>query len=260
MNHFRCPYCNHDQIVTNSQYHSATAQIHVENRLYGDVGFKVTAVSCANPRCQEITLTGEFGTAKTRNYSAYIDTKIQDFQLRPASRARPQPECVPSPLSNDYYEACAIEALSPKASATLLRRCLQGMIRDFCGISEKTLFAEINTLKKQVEDGVAAQGITEDTLAAIDAVRSIGNIGAHMEADINLIIDIDPGEAQALIELIELLFADWYVAREARRQRLAKVQAIAAEKRALLEPPATKLGALPVGSLAMLGRMPPTEG
>ena len=29
---------------------------------------------------------------------------------------------------------------------------------------------------------------------AIDAVRSIGNIGAHMEKDINLIVDVDPEE------------------------------------------------------------------
>lgn len=37
-------------------------------------------------------------------------------------------------------------------------------------------------------------------------VREIGNIGAHMEADINVIIDVDPDEAQILIDLVELLF------------------------------------------------------
>ncbi|MCP1830281.1 hypothetical protein ACVIHH_005106 [Bradyrhizobium sp. USDA 4518] len=33
---------------------------------------------------------------------------------------------------------------------------------------------------------------------AIDAVRIVGNIGAHMEKDVNLIVDIEPGEAQML--------------------------------------------------------------
>jgi hypothetical protein len=43
---------------------------------------------------------------------------------------------------------------------------------------------------------------------AIDIVRNIGNIGAHMEADINVIVDVDPDEAQTLIELIETLFLE----------------------------------------------------
>ena len=45
-----------------------------------------------------------------------------------------------------------------------------------------------------------------NSVDAIDAVRKIGNIGAHMERDINLIVDIDPNEAAILIGLIELLF------------------------------------------------------
>lgn len=53
-----------------------------------------------------------------------------------------------------------------------------------------------------------------------------------MESDIDMIVEVEPGEAQALIELIEMLFEEWYVARETRSQRLAKVKAIAAQKSA----------------------------
>lgn len=254
MSHFRCAYCNHDQIVTTSQWDSKTVRLDVNNKHYGEIGFYVKAISCANPKCHEITLTGGLEQLQSMSHGWRTINQLQSYQLRPSSTAKPQPECVPAPLANDYYEACSIEKLSPKASATLSRRCLQGMIRDFCGITERTLNQEIKTLHKQVEDGTASQGVTEDTLAAIDAVRSIGNIGAHMEADINLIIDIDPGEAQALIELIELLFADWYVAREARRQRLAKVQAIAEEKKRLLEPPSTQQPSPPGMALSLLGQ------
>ena len=49
-------------------------------------------------------------------------------------------------------------------------------------------------------------------------VRKIGNIGAHMEADINVIVDVDRNEAQVLIELAELLFEEWYVAAETRKE------------------------------------------
>jgi hypothetical protein len=49
----------------------------------------------------------------------------------------PLPDYIPEQIKDDYYEACSILNLSPKASATLARRCLQGMIRDFWGITKK---------------------------------------------------------------------------------------------------------------------------
>jgi hypothetical protein len=104
------------------------------------------------------------------------------------------------------------------------------MIRDFCGISRKRLVDEIDALRDLANDGKAPAGIQRDTVEAIDHVRGIGNIGAHMEANINVIIDVDPNEAQTLIELTELLFAEWYVARENRKQRLTKLKDIAQAK------------------------------
>ena len=90
---------------------------------------------------------------------------------------------------------------------------------------------KLNELRDQVHSGKAPPGVQPDTLAAIEQVREIGNIGAHMEADINVIVDVDPEEAQILIDLVELLFEDWYVARDDRMKHLAKIQAIAEEKK-----------------------------
>jgi hypothetical protein len=53
-----------------------------------------------------------------------------------------------------------------------------------------------------------------------------------MEKDINLIVDVDEGEAQELIKLIELLIDDWYVARYNRQIQLASVMKIKAAKEA----------------------------
>jgi len=131
------------------------------------------------------------------------------------------PAYVPAPIVADYEEACAIKMLSPKASATLSRRCLQGMIRDFHRISKKTLFQEIEALKDKVDPS---------TWAAIDAVRQIGNIGAHMEKEIDIIVDVEPDEAQLLINLIEILIQDWYVVRHQREERLKHVIAVAVTK------------------------------
>jgi hypothetical protein len=38
-------------------------------------------------------------------------------------------------------------------------------------------------------------------------------VGSDMDKDVNLIIDVDPEEAQQLIGLIETLLAEWYVRR-----------------------------------------------
>ena len=93
-------------------------------------------------------------------------------------------------MRDDYVQACRIRDLSPKASATLARRCLQGMIRDFAKITKKRLVDEIDALRELATAGNAPAGVTLESVEAIDHVRSIGNIGAHMEADVDKIIDI----------------------------------------------------------------------
>jgi uncharacterized protein DUF4145 len=142
--------------------------------------------------------------------------QLRLWNLIPPSSARVLPEYVPRPVVDDYNEACLIRDLSPKASATLSRRCLQGIIRDFWGVSRGRLVDEINAIKDRTDPLV---------WEAIEGVRKIGNIGAHMEKDINVIVDVDPGEAQLLIELIELLVKDWYVARHEREERLKAIVA-----------------------------------
>ncbi len=104
------------------------------------------------------------------------------------------------------------------------------MIRDFCSVSKPTLYKEIETLRELADSGDLPRGVSEEGIDAIDAVRTVGNIGAHMERDVNAVIDVEPDEATTLIELIELLFEEWYVAREARTQRLKNVLAVSEKK------------------------------
>ena len=68
------------------------------------------------------------------------------------------------------------------------------------------------------------------TWEAIDAVRSVGNIGAHMEKDVNLIVDIEPNEAELLINLVETLLKDWYIARHEKASRLEALVKLGADK------------------------------
>lgn len=68
---------------------------------------------------------------------------------------------------------------------------------------------------------------------AIDAARSIGNIAAHMEKDVNLIIDIEPYEAKVLLNLIELLMEKWYIAREDEKKLFSAIKQIADDKKSI---------------------------
>ena len=154
---------------------------------------------------------------------------IKSWPLLPDSIAKPQPGYIPEAIRKDYEEACKIAHLSPNASAVLARRCLQGMIRDFCGIKEKTLYMEIEKLKAKVKEQ-KAKGVTEESIESIDSIREMGNIGAHMEQPAGMLIDIEPEEASLLIQLIETLFKDWYAAKHEGEQRLKKIRESADKK------------------------------
>lgn len=145
------------------------------------------------------------------------------WRLVPPAGAKSFPAYIPAQIMADYTEACLIREASPKASATLSRRCLQGVLRDFWAVKPGRLVDEIEEIKDKIDPL---------TWEAIDAVRKLGNIGAHMEKDVNLIIDVDPEEARLLTDLSETLFRDWYVAREERKNSMSKLIATVVQKKA----------------------------
>lgn len=228
-----CPYCQRPQTVTQQKVKHIGVCVHVGENKHGRFGFNVVAIGCSNPNCKEVELKIKTGTNKDINERYFqLEYPISEHRLWPESSHKPQPNFIPAPIVQDYIEASRIRDLSPKASATLSRRCIQGMIRDFCKISKNRLIDEITELSKRLEAGTAPSGVNSESVEAIDHVRSIGNIGAHMEKDIDVIVDVDPGEAQALLELIEMLFEEWYVARNTRKENLAKLKTIADGKAA----------------------------
>lgn len=229
-----CPYCNKSQTVVSSKTTQNHRQISFDDQSEGSLLIIDTSICCANPVCQRTTISLRIVRGRYTGQRYIVDAEhgLFDQRLMPQGAAKPQPSYIPSTIVEDYAEACLIRDLSPKASATLIRRCIQGMIRDFAKISKSRLVDEIDALRKAVDDGSADRSISSESIEAIDAVRNIGNIGAHMERDINEIIEVDPGEAQALIELAEMLFDEWYGAREKRKQRLTNVLGIADDKKA----------------------------
>lgn len=227
-----CPHCNKPQTSISRNRHNRFIELDVGENKFGNCGLSVQAFACVNADCKEIKIDALFYKFENKGNNKVNSQLIDKFNLRPKGKAKPQPGFIPSAIIQDYQEACLIKDLSPKASATLARRCLQGMMYDFCDIRKDTLNKQIMELDNRVKNGSAPKGVDEDTMIAIDGIRSIGNIGAHMEKDVNLIIDIDPDEAEILIQLIENLFEDWYVAREKRRQVIKEISNIVEHKNA----------------------------
>jgi hypothetical protein len=231
-----CPFCSVTQTIMNPKFHSGVDRLDLRNNSEGPIALKSDAITCSNDECRRTSIAVsmiELG-GSWENKTIFIPsepTVLWTKRLAPESYAKALPDYIPKPLRDDYAEACAIRDLSPKASATISRRCLQGMIRDFCGIAKSRLVDEITMLSEAVSNGSAPRGVSGDSIDAIDALRGIGNIGAHMEKDINAIVEVDANEAQLMIELLETLFDDWYVARSKREQRFKSILAAAQEKK-----------------------------
>jgi hypothetical protein len=225
-----CPHCEHAATLQEKDISISDSILRISNK----DGYKcltILFVVCPNPECRRFTLTVTLKDVKSvfrpdgSGRQDYTNLPIlRKWDLIPESKAKTFPTYIPKPILDDYNEACLIKDLSPKASATLARRCLQGIIRDFWQVKPGRLAAEIEQIKDKVD---------VDTWKAIDGVRSVGNIGAHMEEDINIIIDVEPKEAQLLLELIEILFKDWYIAREQKKSHLEAIIELTKEKKSI---------------------------
>lgn len=214
MNNYICPFCNSSFPLIDETYTCYESSFANSDTIYWDH----TPSNCVHlnfykcPTCNKISLTLNG-----------INNDFKDIftPIYPNSLAKQFPKYIPKSIRDDYEEAYSIVNLSPKASATLSRRCLQGMIRDFWNIHKKRLIDEINELQSLIP-------VTQ--WEAINALRKIGNIGAHMEQDVNTIVDVDSDEAEKLLKLIELLMDKWYIARHDEELLLSDITNIADNK------------------------------
>ena len=219
-----CPFCNRPTTISALNYHEKEFGIELASA-DGSKMMAVVSIACPNPDCRKLAITANLYQLEILNNPPRYrkGDHLKRWNLIPSGVAKPFPDYIPQQIREDYEQACEIHDLSPKASATLCRRCLQGMIRDFWKITKSRLKDEIDALEDQVD---------AETWQAIDAVREIGNIGAHTEKDVDLIIDVEPEEAQLLIELIETLFQNWYIERNEKQERNAALKELAEKKKA----------------------------
>ena len=127
---------------------------------------------------------------------------------------------VPVAIADDYKEACLVLSDSPKASAALSRRCLQNLLREAAGVKHGNLSDEIQQV---LDSGKLPPTIADN----IDAVRHIGNFGAHPNKSQSTgeVVPVEPHEAEWNLDVLESLFDFYFVQpsrAKAKREALNK--------------------------------------
>jgi hypothetical protein len=178
------------------------------------IGLQYRSEVC--PSCDQVHLAVSLNKVHSKDDTDTLGAELNSWQLLPDSVAKKQPGYIPRNVINDYNEACLILEQSPRAAAVFARRSLQRMIRNFHDIKGESLAEEISML-----EGV----VSADQWQALKGLVGKGNIGKHMSQDVNQIIEIDDGEAERLIAVLEYLFDAWYVQRKESQDKLKKLQA-----------------------------------
>lgn len=144
--------------------------------------------------------------------------KLRDERMvHPKTVARTEiPPGVPKGIVKDYGAACKVLADSPEASAALSRRCLQNLLVEKAGVTKKDL-------ADQIEEVLTSKQLPSRLADDLHAVRVIGNFGAHpiKSKSTGEIVDVEPGEAEWNLEVVEGLLQHYYVEEERAKQRRA---------------------------------------
>jgi hypothetical protein len=137
--------------------------------------------------------------------------------FNPQGAVRPVPKEVPVPFSTDFTEAAAVLPISAKASAAISRRLLQHTLKEKGGATKKDLVDQIDELLPKLP------GHLQD----LHAIRQIGNFAAHPSKDKNTgeIVEVEPGEAEWLLDILERMFDFYFVQPEIRRKQIIELNA-----------------------------------
>ena len=184
----KCPHCL-------TAFHEVWSSHHLGHD--ADGLWSVGSTAC--PTCKKLVVT------LTEHYTS--GQYKQTLLVHPKGISRsPLPREVPEKFALDFKEACLVLSDSEKASAALSRRCLQMLLRERAGVKPTNLDNEIQQIldSKQLPSHVAE---------SIDAVRVVGNFAAHpiKSQSTGSIIDVEPGEAEWLLDVVESLFDFYFV-------------------------------------------------
>lgn len=143
----------------------------------------------------------------------------QEFLIPKTTPRDPIPKDVENIYVKDYNAAVELLPINPMASAAFSRRLLQHYIEKKHGIKKPDLKQEIQELKE-------LSHYPSDLIILFDRIRHYGTFAAHAKTDqiSGEIIDIDPGEADSLLDILEEMFDYDYERKRRLKEREKKLQ------------------------------------
>ncbi len=192
-----CPHC----LIGISEYW----QDELESKLIDNVEdkkFQIASQICTE--CKKLIIKMTTDTLVTGQFRHWQQTGEKYLHPKKPNR-KPIPTTVPKKFSKDYFEAVAVLSDSPNASSALSRRVLQHILEEISKVAKDRLGAQIKEARKKERFDPKLDGL-------LDYVRKFGNFGAHATKDYtDRIIDVEPGEAETMLEIIEALFDYYYL-------------------------------------------------
>jgi hypothetical protein len=202
-----CPHCLRAvHFVSAMMYHVGTSGTSlIEKISVGSPAEGVNLYYAACPSCERLVVSIEH-LVRDEVGTRLVLTPGSEFMCWPLLGAsRPIPPEVPAAVAKDYRQAALVLNLSPEASAALSRRCLQAVLRDQ-GFDSDRVYDQIKSAK-------AGSNLPTYVADDLDHIRVIGKFAAHPNKDTNTgeIIDVEPGEADWNLHVLDLLFDHYYV-------------------------------------------------
>lgn len=208
-----CPYCG---IGMNVKWQSDALTCPDDE--YEESGYGQKYGFC--PECNGYIVVVQYGDEfYTEDYTGkgIINNVLKQEQVYPKFvYKKTLDKSIPKKYCDIFREAESVLELSPRASATLSRYLLQMLLHEELNIKKKNLEEEIKTLETTTD-------IPSTLITMLQVVRRIANFGAHPKKSIqsNEIIDVEEGEADIMLDLINELF-DYLFVKPHKQQEFLK--------------------------------------
>jgi Domain of unknown function (DUF4145) len=208
-----CPHCGSLFTPPKEEWQSRVDVVGVDS----DGKWDLLRTYCTNKSCKKLIIGLMQSNIVTSNTNRSRDEEpISFIFIRPKARYRPVSREVPEDLVSDFHEACLVLQDSPKASAALSRRCLEHLLEKQ-GYTQRTLEKKIDAVKD------LSSHISEN----LHYLRQIGNFSAHPIKSENSgeIQDVESGEAEFNLDVLEQLFDFYYVQPAISRAKREAIEA-----------------------------------
>jgi hypothetical protein len=224
----KCPHCNTsipDAFSTQNFWQAPEVHSREGNFLAHAANWSAVYQRC--PECHEGIIYLKRAYAQHIEFAGTLNQKrhyhpqpTHEFLAFPKQNSRPIPAEVTAPYREDFEEACAVLPISPKASAALSRRLLQAILRDKAATTKKDLY-------DQIEEVLTSGKLPSHISGGLHAVRHIGNFAAHTmkSTATGVILDVEPGEAEWNLDVLESLFDFYFVAPATDAKRKTELNA-----------------------------------